>query len=477
MYRLTLALAFAFLMFSAITTRAAEPPANPPPNLILIVSDNLGYGDIGAFGSTKHRTPRLDRMAAEGVKLTSFYSTAPVCTPSRASFLTGCYPRRVSMHVDYNGAQVLMAVSPRGLHDDELTIAEHLRERGYDTDCVGKWHLGDQDPFLPRRHGFDTFFGLPYSEDMVEGPGHDYRPPRPPLTVVENETVIEASPDRNLLTQRFTERVVEILKRKGDKPFFLYLPHTMPGSTTAPFASDEFRGKSANGPYGDAIEELDWSIGRILDTVKELGIDRNTLIVWTSDNGAILRGRPPESRGSNAPLKGWAYTTDEGGMRMPFIARWPGRIPAGTESDELASALDILPTFLKLAGGAAPNDRVIDGKDIWPLLAEPETAKSPNDVFFYYFLTQIQAVRSGKWKLYLPLKNKWVDFRGATAEVALKLVDLNADLAEEHNLAAENPEVVERLLAPRHATAPRRVFPQPASVVVFKSQAPPPVMR
>ncbi|MHC4993801.1 MAG: sulfatase family protein [Planctomycetota bacterium] len=425
MHRLTITLALAFLMFSAITTHAADPPP-PPPNFILIVSDNLGYGDVGPFGNTVHRTPHLDRMAAEGVKLTSFYSTAPVCTPSRASFMTGCYPRRVNMHVDYNGAQVLMAVSPRGLHDDELTIAELLRQRGYDTDCVGKWHLGDQDPFLPRRHGFETFFGLPYSEDMIEGPGHDYRPPRPPLTVVENETVVEASPDRNYLTQRFTERVVQILKqkRKRDKPFFLYLPHTMPGSTTAPFASDGFRGRSANGPYGDAIEELDWSIGRILDTVKGLGLDDNTLIVWTSDNGAILRGRPPESRGSNAPLKGWAYSTDEGGMRMPFIARWPGRIPAGTESDELATAMDILPTFLRLAGGAPPTDRVIDGKDIWPLLAEPETAKSPNDVFFYYFLTQIQAVRSGKWKLYLPLKNKWIDFRGATVEAERARLEL-----------------------------------------------------
>ncbi len=415
------------------------------PNFIFILVDNLGYGDVGCFGSKKHRTPHLDRMAEEGVRLTSFYSTAPVCTPSRASFLTGCYPRRVNLHVDYNGMQVLMAVSPRGLSQDEITIAELLKAQDYATACIGKWHLGDQPPFLPRRHGFDSFFGLPYSEDMVETPAKRYQPARPPLPLIENETVIEAPPDRNLLTKRFTERAIAFIEENEDRPFFLYLPHTMPGSTLAPFASEAFRGKSANGPYGDAVEELDWSAGEILKTLKSLEIDRQTLVVWTSDNGAIRRGRAP-ALGSNKPLHGWAYSTDEGGMRMPLIARWPGKIPPGTACDELTTALDLLPTFVKLAGGAVPTDRVIDGKDIWPLLSGRKGAKSPHEAFYYYFLSQLQAVRSGKWKLYLPLDNKWTYFDGRSEKSELKLVDLDADLAETNNLAESHPDVVQRML-------------------------------
>ena len=418
------------------------------PNVVFVLVDNLGYSDIGCFGSTKHRTPNIDRLADEGVRLTSFYSVAPVCTPSRASFLTGCYPRRVGMHVDYNGTQVLMAVSSRGLNPDEHTIAELLKDRGYATACFGKWHLGDQPPFLPRRHGFDEFFGLPYSEDMGEREATEYRVAVPPLPLIEGETVIEAPTDPSQLTRRFTERAVDFIAKNKGRPFFLYLPHTMPGSTRESFASERFKGKSANGTYGDAVEELDWSMGEILKALEHNGIDDRTLVIWTSDNGPSLRKNV--AHGSVAPLQGWGYSTDEGGMRMPFVARWPGQIPPGTESDELTTAMDLLPTVVKLAGGDVPADRVIDGHDIWSLLSGKAIAKSPYEAFHFYFLGQLQAVRSGKWKLYLPLEEKWDRRRWRNDQCdpcELRLVDLDADIGEEHNLAAANPEVVKRLTA------------------------------
>ena len=421
--------------------------AGERPNVVFVLVDNLGYGDIGCFGSTKHRTPNIDRLASEGVRLTSFYSAAPVCTPSRASFLTGCYPRRVGLHVDYNGTQVLMAVSSRGLNPDEHTIAELLKGCDYATACFGKWHLGDQPPFLPRRHGFDEFFGIPYSEDMGQRAASEYRTAVGPLPLLEGETVIEAPADPSQLTRRFTERAVEFIEKNKDRPFFLYLPHTMPGSTRESFASERFKGKSANGTYGDAVEELDWSMGEILTALDQNGIDDRTLVIWTSDNGPSLRQNV--AHGSIAPLQGWGYSTDEGGMRMPFVARWPGEIPAGTESDEVTTAMDLLPTIVKLARGEVPTDRVIDGHDIWPLLSAKASAKSSYEAFYFYFLGQLQAVRSGKWKLYLPLEEKWDRRRwrnepGDPCE--LKLVDLDADIREEHNLASTNPKVLERLM-------------------------------
>ncbi len=428
---------------SAVASREERPP-----NVIFVLVDNLGYGDIGCFGSTLHRTPNLDRMAEEGAKLTSFYSAAPVCTPSRASFLTGCYPRRVSMHVDANGTQVLGGVTPRGLNPDEPTIAQQLKGLGYVTACFGKWHLGEQRPFLPRQHGFDVFFGLPYSEDMGEREAWDFRAAMPPLPLIENETVIEAPTDPAGLTGRFTERAVAFLEENRNRPFFLYLPHTMPGSTRESFASERFRGKSANGTYGDAVEELDWSMGEILRALEENGLDENTLVMWTSDNGPQDRGKIPH--GDVGPLHGWGYSTDEGGMRMPFVARWPGRIPGGTVSDEVTTAMDLLPTILGLAGGDLPEDHLVDGHDVWPILSGTPGAQSPHDAFFYYFLGQLQAVRSGKWKLYLPLEEKW-DRRRWRDEVCdpapLKLVDLDADIAELHDLSGEHPEVVKRLTA------------------------------
>ena len=417
--------------------RAAEATATARgPNFIVIFCDNLGYGDVGCFGSKRNRTPHLDRMAAEGMRLTSFYATSGVCTPSRASLMTGCYPRRVNMHVSANGGVVLFPADRKGLNPKEITLAEVLKGRGYATACIGKWHLGDQLPFLPTRQGFDAYFGIPYSDDMVARKGTG----RPPLPLMRNETVIEAPPDRNTLTQRYTREAIRFITTQRNRPFFLYLPHAMPGSTKTSFASKAFRGKSGNGMYGDAVQEIDASAGEILAALKKLGLDDNTLVVWTSDNGSVNR-----RHGSNAPLGGWGYTTMEGAMRVPCIIRWPGKIPAGRTCDEVSSTMDLLPTFAQLAGAETPGDRIIDGKDIWPLLSGGKDAASPHEAFFYYYLAQLQAVRAGKWKLHLPLKAKWTNFRGASRPSRAELYDLETDVGETTNVANRHPEVVERL--------------------------------
>ena len=416
------------------------------PNIVVMLMDNLGYGDLGCYGSRQHRTPHIDRLAREGVRFTSFYSTSGVCTPSRAGLMTACYPRRVNLHVGGQDFAVLRPNDPKGLHPDEITMARLLQDRGYATACIGKWHLGDQDPFLPTRHGFDVFFGAPYSEDMVPGEHH---PDWPQLPLMRNETVIEAPPDRAYLTRRYTEESVRFIEANRDRPFFLYLSHAMPGSTDRPFASPAFQGRSANGPYGDSIEELDWSAGEIMRTLKALGLDDNTLVIWTSDNGAVFQDPP---QGSNAPLRGWGYDTSEGGQRMPCIARWPGRIPAGVVRDDLTTMMDILPTAVHLAGACVPPDRVIDGHDIRPLLFNEPDAGSPYDDtgFFYYYMQQLQAVRSGPWKLYLPLERKLASLDGVfggCAGAVTELYDVRHDPGETREQSAEHPAVVARLSA------------------------------
>jgi len=409
------------------------------PNFIVILCDNLGYGDIGCFGSALHKTPNIDRMAAEGMQFTDFYATSGVCTPSRASLMTGCYPRRVNMHVADDGGAVLRPVSRKGLNPKEITIAELLKARGYATACIGKWHLGDQLPFLPRRQGFDYYFGIPYSDDMTQRPGRDW----PPLPLMENEKVIEAPVDRNLLTKRYTAKAIEFITANSNRPFFVYLPQAMPGSTRSPFASERFRGKSANGAWGDSVEELDFSTGEILRALKELGLDERTLVVWASDNGAPRRN---PTQGLNLPLAGWGYTTAEGGQRVPCIMRWPGQIAAGKTSAELCTMMDLLPTFARLAGAEIPNDRIIDGHDILSLMTGVAGARSPYEAFYYYYMAQLQAVRSGRWKLQLPLQAKWQNFSGRTSTSAAELYDLKADIGEKRNLASEHPDVVMRLL-------------------------------
>lgn len=403
--------------------------AAPKPNFILISCDDMGYGDIGCFGSEKNSTPNIDRMAREGMRFTSFYATSGVCSPSRASLMTGCYPKRVGMDENSKGFFVLFPQDQKGLNPTEITIAELLKEQNYATACIGKWHLGDQPEFMPRNQGFDYYYGLPYSNDMRKNP---------PLPLLRNETVIEAPAVQETLTQRYTDETVKFIRENKDKPFFIYLPHTMPHVPW--FVSPEFKGKSDNGLYGDVIEEIDYSTGKIMEALKEAGVDDNTLVIFTSDNGGI-------SRGSNKPLSGGKATIMEGGMRVPCVMRWPDKIPAGTVCDLISTTMDLLPTFTRLAGGQEPDDRIIDGKNIIDLMQNKKGVKSPHDAFYYYFMSQLRAVRSGRWKLHLgldPMLEKWNGQPTGKCEAAL--YDLESDIAEEHNLIDEHPEIVKKLM-------------------------------
>lgn len=412
--------------------------ADRAPNIILILCDNLGYGDVGCYGSVKHRTPHVDRLAAEGVRFTHFYVSSGVCTPSRASLMTGCYPRRVNMHEDPRGGLVLRPVDNKGLHPDEVTMAEMLKGAGYATTIIGKWHLGDQAPFLPTRQGFDSYLGIPYSDNAVG----DKKPGWPPLPLMEGEVVIEAPVDRDTLTKRYTERAIAFMRENRERPFFLYLPHAMPGSTDAPYASPKFKGKSANGPFGDSVEEIDWSTGQIMAAVKELGLDDDTLVIWMSDNGAPRRN---PVQGSNLPMGGWGYTTSEGGQRVPCVMRWPGKIPAGVTQSEMATSMDLFATFAKLVGEDLSKGRKIDGKDIGPLMFGEAGAKTPHEAFYYYYMRQLQAVRSGKWKLYLASAKSVANGSGRTQRVETRLYDVVNEPSETVNRAGEFPEVVKRL--------------------------------
>ena len=405
------------------------------PNYVLIFCDDLGYGDLGCYGSTKNRTPRIDAMAKEGMRFTSFLSSSPVCTPSRASLLTGCYARRVGMHEDFTGHWVLIPRSRRGMHANEWTLPEMLKAKGYATACIGKWHLGDQLPHLPTAHGFDEYYGIPYSNDMASARRGD-----PPLPLVQDTKVIEAPANQATLTKRYTREAIQFIERNKSKPFFLYLPHTFPHLPL--FASKEFHGKSANGRYGDSVEEIDWSTGKILDALKHHGLDKNTLVIFTSDNGS--NGR---NGGSNAPLSGAKGGTMEGGMRVPMIARWPGRIPAGGTCNELSSTMDFLPTFAALSGGLLSANK-IDGHDITPLLTGTKGAASPYEVFYYYRRRQLQAVRWGDWKWHLPLANTFPNWTTANQKGRGrpgKLVNLKTDLAEKVDVTAANPKVMAKM--------------------------------
>lgn len=423
-----------------------------PPNFVVIFCDNLGYGDIEPFGSTVNRTPHLNRMAREGRRFTHFCVTAGVCTPSRASILTGCYSQRLGMHNNPRDGQVLRPVSPYGLNPGEITIAEVLQQKGYATGIFGKWHLGDQPEFLPTRQGFDEFFGIPYSDDMTREVGQRIGERLqgqswPELPLMRNEKVIDAPVDRDLLTKRCTEEVLAFIERRKDEPFFVYFPQPMPGSTAAPFASPAFKGKSKNGPWGDSIEEIDWSTGEILNKLVDLGIDSRTLVIWLSDNGAPMSRTDMNSpsRGTNRPLYGRGYTTSEGAFRSPTIMWWPGQVPPGSTCTELATTLDLLPTFASLAD--VPVRHAIDGHDIRPLLAGAADAKSSYEAFYYYNMDQLQAVRSGPWKLFLPLKQftRHPHFKAGQSASPL-LFNVVTDIGSTINVAADHPEVVARLM-------------------------------
>ena len=429
------------IVFQTNTSRCWSD--NIKPNFVILFADNLGYGDIGCFGSKVNRTLNLDRMASEGIKLTSFYVGSSICTPSRAAIMTGCYPARVSMEISGTRRGVLQPVAQKGLAPSEITIAEVLKQQGYATTCIGKWHLGDQPPFLPTRQGFDHYFGVPYSEDMIATTAPRVGEMWPPVPLLRDEVVVEAPVDPNTLTKRYTHEAIQFIHKHKSAPFFLYLPYAVPGSSKEAFAADEFRKKSESGVYGACIEELDWSAGEILRCLKDEGLDENTFVIWTSDNGAF-QGRRVQPFGQNSPLKGTGGTPFEGGFRVPCIARWPSKIPAGSVSDELLTSMDLLPTFARLASAEVPEDRIIDGKDIWPMLTG-ETTESPHETFFYYARTQLRAVRSGGWKLLLPV-NTNADRVGTAARFEqLQLYNLRTDRIESTNLAEKYPQKVDEL--------------------------------
>jgi arylsulfatase A len=442
----------AAMALPACMTKGQAAAPGRPPNVVIIFTDDQGYQDVGCFGSPLIRTPNLDRMAAEGMRFTNFYVAASVCTPSRAALMTGCYPQRVNMNVvsrvingeERGGAVVLFQNSNRGLHPNEVTVAEILRRRGYATACVGKWHLGHLPEFLPMKQGFDSYYGIPYSNDMNIRKGAGSGPP-----LLRNGELIEHPANQATLTKRYTEEAVKFIRTSKDKPFFLYLPHTMPHLPLA--ASGEFKGKSKRGLYGDVIEEIDWSVGEVLKTLKACGVDEQTLVVFTSDNGPWIRFG---ARGGCAsPLRDGKGTIYEGGMREPCIMRWPGKIPAGSLCNEVATTMDLLPTIAGLTGGRVPTDRVIDGKDIRPLMTGKPGATSPHEAFYYYpkQTTVPMAVRCGKWKLHKAgwRHKTWKDDKGRwmhrKVELPTELYDLEADIGETRNLADAHPEVVRRL--------------------------------
>jgi len=423
-------------------------------NFVLIFIDDQGYNDIGCFGAQGFETPNIDRIAAEGIKFTSFYVSQAVCSASRASLLTGCYANRVSI------LGALFPASKYALSHDEQTIAELLKDKGYATGIFGKWHLGHKVPHLPLQHGFDEYLGLPYSNDMwpvdydgtLHEPDHWKARRYPPLPLIDGNEVVETIDtlqDQDTLTTRYTERAVSFIERHRDEPFFLYVPHTMGHVPLG--VSEKFRGSSEQGLYGDVMQEIDWSVGQILDTLDRLDLTDRTLVIYTSDNGPWLNYG--NHAGSAFPLREGKGTMWEGGCRVPCVMRWPGHIPAGIETDKMASTIDILPTLVEIAGAAMP-ERPIDGVSILPLLlGEPDA--NPRDEFWFYYGRQLQAVRKGKWKLHLP--HEYRSYRGVRpgtngwpgpyekGRTGYELYDMDDDPKELRNVADRHPDVVDQL--------------------------------
>jgi arylsulfatase A-like enzyme len=407
------------------------------PNVVVILTDDQGYADVGCFGAKGIATPNLDRMAREGVRFTDFYVAQPVCSASRAALLTGCYPNRIGI------LNALWPCSKLGLGPGERTIADLLKARGYATAAYGKWHLGSRPASLPTRHGFDDYYGLLYSNDMaLDLIG---------LPLYRGEKPFCLNPDQRRLTTDYTEHAVRFIEKNKDRPFFLYVPHTMPHVPLA--VSDRFRGTSPRGVYGDVIQEIDWSVGRILAALRENGLDDRTLVLFTSDNGPWLCFG--DHGGSAGPLREGKKATWEGGVREPFLARWPGHIPAGTVCHEPAMTIDLLPTIAGLAGAELP-ELPIDGKDIWPLLEGRKGAVSPHEAYYFYWQEALEAVRSGRWKLHFAHAYRTLDgppghggkpseYKDAFTDVAL--FDLQEDPGETTDVAAKHPDVVRRLQA------------------------------
>ncbi len=402
------------------------------PNFVILYADDLGYGDLGCYGHPTIRTPELDRMAREGLRFTQFYSAAEVCTPSRAALLTGRYPVRSGMCSD--NRRVLFPDSTGGLPAEEVTLAEALKAKGYRTACVGKWHLGHLPQCLPMRQGFDVYFGLPYSNDM----GSKERG-YPPVPLLRGEQVVEQPAVQETLTPRYTEEAVKFIKENREGPFFLYLPYTYPHVPL--HASEAFRGKSARGLYGDVVEELDQSVGAILQAIRDLRLAEKTLVFFSSDNGPWLTQN--ERGGSAGLLRGGKGSTWEGGMREPGIAWWPSRIPAGAVTRELGSTLDLFTTCLALAGAEPPRDRLLDGVDLSPVLFG--TGKSPREVFFYYRGTCLMAARKGPWKAHF-ITQPGYGGKGPEKHDPPLLFHLEHDPSERFDVSKEHPEVIQAIL-------------------------------
>ncbi len=430
------------LLLALAPSLCRAAPADRLPNFVIVLADDQGYGDLGCFGSPDLRTPNIDRMAQEGIRFTSFYVAQAVCSASRTGLLTGCYPNRVGI------LGALGPASRQGIHDNELLISEVVRKRGYATAVFGKWHLGHHPQFLPLRHGFDEYFGLPYSNDMW--PNHPSVRTFPPLPLIEGEKTVQVQPDQTQLTTWYTEHAVRFIEKNKDRPFLLYVPHSMPHVPL--HVSAKYRGTSSRGLYGDVIAEIDWSVGQILNALARHGLERNTLVIYTSDNGPWLSYG--DHAGSAGPLREGKGTTFEGGMRVPCVMRWPGRVPAGSVCGELAATIDLLPTIARLVGVDLPGDRIIDGRDLGPLISAQPSAVTPHDAYYYYWGRELQAIRSGRWKLHFPHKyTSLADARGGGGkpvpyvqkEIGRELFDLESDVGETTNVAEKHPEVVERL--------------------------------
>ncbi len=432
---------------SAIGAAASPLLAAPSraPNIVFILCDDLGFGDLGCYGSRIH-TPNLDRLATEGVRFTNFCSADPVCSPSRAALLTGRYPTRVGV------PRVLFPQDTDGLALDETTLAAALKARSYRTMCIGKWHLGRPDPYLPTSRGFDEYYGIPYSNDMT------------PRVLMHNTNVIEETATLETLTARYTDQARRFISESKGSNFFVYMPHTFPHIPLA--ASERFRGKSKEGLYGDVVEEIDWSVGEVLKTLKQNALDQNTLVMFSSDNGPWYQGSPGK-------LRGRKNTTYEGGVREPFIARWTGRIPAGRVSDALASMMDIFPTVAKLCGCDMPP-KPLDGIDIWPLL-HGDRQSIDRAPLLYFDNWDLQCARWMNWKLHVARHNTAAytpappDGRHSFLLPKPELYDLANDPDESYDVAAENPAIVEQIRA--KITAMIKDFPEPVQQAYAEARA------
>jgi len=446
---------FLLITIRLTTLCAAQSQEMPRPNIVIIYADDLGYGDVACYGG-QWQTPNLDRLAAEGMKFTDFYVAQPVCSASRTALLTGCYPNRMGIH----GA--LGPNARHGIHADETTLGELAKQQGYATAAVGKWHLGHHPQFLPLRNGFDEYLGLPYSNDMW--PYHPELKPGsfPKLPLIDGETIIDAdvtAEDQTHLTRQYTERAVRFIDKHPSTPFLLYLAHSMPHVPL--FAGQKFAGASKQGVYADVIQEIDWSVGEVLASLKRNNLDANTLVLFASDNGPWLSyGNHAGSAGHLREGKGTVW---EGGVRVPCLARWPGRIPAKSICREPAMTIDLFPTIAKLMHAELPA-RKIDGQSLLPLLTGETGAKSPQAAYFFYYHTnELQAVRAGRWKLILPHSYRTMQGqmpgkdghpgKYRMLKVGLELYDLEGDPGEAHECSAQHPEVVQELL--KHAERSR----------------------